>query len=152
MHDIHAISQCPKCRQPVSLPSETEPAETVRCPLCQAEYPLGEAIPPTLIPVGVPAASPVEWTQQENEAAAVAGPVSLGMTHLHRRKTKAWWRAPLEVLCGAVFGALIAYYALAVWLGPELKTRGFPVFTCLPGISSLTATPAGGERDVKAEK
>lgn len=50
------ISKCPKCRQQVTIPDRVDPAGEVRCPLCEAEYPLSEAMaevpPPALIPVG----------------------------------------------------------------------------------------------------
>ena len=48
---MSAISLCPKCQKPVSLPAGLDSPALVRCPLCGAEYPLGEALPPELIPV-----------------------------------------------------------------------------------------------------
>jgi hypothetical protein len=48
------ISTCPKCSQLVTLPEGYGSSAPMRCPLCQAEYPLGEAlatVPPELIPV-----------------------------------------------------------------------------------------------------
>ncbi|MBN2475340.1 MAG: hypothetical protein JXB62_12070 [Pirellulales bacterium] len=48
------ISQCPKCRQPVTIPDGIGCDIEVRCPLCADVYPLGEAmagVPPALIPV-----------------------------------------------------------------------------------------------------
>ena len=49
-----AISTCPKCQRQVSIPAGVDSAAAVRCPLCEAEYPLSEALvlaPPELIPV-----------------------------------------------------------------------------------------------------
>ena len=46
-----AFSTCPRCCKPVSIPSNVDAAALVRCPLCDAEYPLREAFPPELIPV-----------------------------------------------------------------------------------------------------
>ena len=45
------ISTCPRCQKQVSIPAGIDSAALVRCPLCNAEYPLSEAIPPELIPV-----------------------------------------------------------------------------------------------------
>jgi len=53
------ISECPKCEGVVTIPDGVDPDATVRCPLCEAEYPLSEALaaaPPALIPVEIPAA------------------------------------------------------------------------------------------------
>src|SRR5258708_7012030 len=46
------ISSCPQCAKQVTIPSGSAPSDRVRCPLCQAEYTLGEALanaPPMLI-------------------------------------------------------------------------------------------------------
>ncbi len=45
------ISSCPRCQKPVCIPAGLDSTALVRCPLCAAEYPLGEALPPELIPV-----------------------------------------------------------------------------------------------------
>jgi hypothetical protein len=48
------ISKCPKCHAQVTIPEGLGPEREVRCPLCVAVYPLGEALaeaPPALIPV-----------------------------------------------------------------------------------------------------
>lgn len=53
-----ATTLCPRCSQAVSIPDVAELATEVRCPLCQAEYFLSEALPadaPALIVLGVPA-------------------------------------------------------------------------------------------------
>ena len=52
---------CPKCCRPVTLPLEAPLAAWVRCPLCQAEYRLQEAIeftPPSLIVLPEPSMQP----------------------------------------------------------------------------------------------
>jgi hypothetical protein len=51
-----AISTCPRCQKSVSIPNGIDSDAVVRCPLCNAEYRLGEAIPPVLVPVLVPKA------------------------------------------------------------------------------------------------
>lgn len=51
---MSVVSRCPKCGQYVTLPPEVSPNATVRCPCCDAEFPLGEAapaMPPALVPV-----------------------------------------------------------------------------------------------------
>lgn len=51
---MSAISSCPRCQRQVTIPAEVDAAASVRCPLCDAEYPLSEALalaPPELIPV-----------------------------------------------------------------------------------------------------
>ncbi len=35
-------STCPKCSQPVTVPEDLEDSASVRCPLCEAEFPLSE--------------------------------------------------------------------------------------------------------------
>ncbi len=48
------VSKCPKCEEVVTIPDGVGPQSAVRCPLCEAEYPLSEALaaaPPALIPV-----------------------------------------------------------------------------------------------------
>jgi len=55
------ISKCPRCRKTVSIPSGVDSSAPVRCPLCNAEYALREALalaPPELIPVALPVAQP----------------------------------------------------------------------------------------------
>ncbi|HZZ71333.1 MAG TPA: hypothetical protein VFE24_03715 [Pirellulales bacterium] len=81
-------SACPKCHRLVSLPVAANPHDTVRCPLCQAQYSLREAIeyaPPRLEVVGAaldegadfhlapeePHVAPIAWPD-EPEAAARA--------------------------------------------------------------------------------
>jgi hypothetical protein len=51
---MSTISQCPRCLQTVAIPEGLDAMILVRCPLCNAEYQLSEAIalsPPELIPV-----------------------------------------------------------------------------------------------------
>ena len=66
---MYSILKCPRCLQLVSGPEGVGLDAPVRCPLCRAEYPLRDALPPALIPVGGPAA-PVEGS------AATGAPVA----------------------------------------------------------------------------
>ena len=154
-----AISTCPRCQHHVSLSAEMDRTARVRCPFCEAEYPLDEAIPPELIPVDNTSAEPfasvedediviepsaeeyVQDREPENEAAAVVGQVPLGIATMRKRPTKAWWRAPLGYVTGGLSGCLVAYYALAFVFGPELKNKGFPILPYLPGITWMTTPP-----------
>ncbi|NQU19844.1 MAG: hypothetical protein HQ567_01070 [Candidatus Nealsonbacteria bacterium] len=66
------LSNCPKCEQPVTVPDGVDPSGQVRCPLCDAEYPLSEAMasaPPALIPLdAVPAdTEPATETEPTDE-------------------------------------------------------------------------------------
>ncbi len=56
------FSACPRCQQQVTIPTGVEPTMLVHCPLCDAEYPLSEALPPSLIPVGAVAAPSLPWS------------------------------------------------------------------------------------------
>ncbi len=56
------FSACPRCQQQVTIPSGVEASMLVRCPLCNAEYPLSEALPPALIPVGAVANASLVWS------------------------------------------------------------------------------------------
>jgi hypothetical protein len=51
------LTTCPRCQRAVTLPEDVDVAASVRCPLCCAEYPLGEAIPPALVVVSKPEAT-----------------------------------------------------------------------------------------------
>lgn len=54
------IVACPKCADSVVLPGRASPRATVRCPLCQEEFPLAEVLdkmPPALIVVDDPDAA-----------------------------------------------------------------------------------------------
>jgi hypothetical protein len=202
------ISTCPKCQEQVSIPFGVEAEAMVRCPMCDAEYALGEALalaPPELIVVSpaartnrpiedaarVPSASeakanesaeaaaavampadeplfadePAEadWTgqepasgeespdrcEEENEATAAAGPGSpLPSAALRRqRRAPSGLRRLVETLVGAVVGLVIAYYALAICLGPKrfqedvIERFGLPQLP-LPFISAPTERPS----------
>ena len=165
------ISTCPRCQKPVAIPTHVASAALVRCPLCAAEYPLAEAVPPELIPVLVAAEQPVavepraEAAQEiamgheevameaeaPNEAAAVAAGESrlAPMTAMRGRQPRSAsaLKRGIEVVTGGLAGCLVAYYGLAAWFGPEFKNFGFPE---LPGVAWLTTEPvkgdAGGER------
>lgn len=176
------ISTCPRCQKSVSIPSGIDSDTMVRCPLCNAEYVLGEAFPPELIPVlGVKAEGDeentitipiepgdelvesveaetygladhqgVEEKEEENEAVAAMRrvPKTAGRA---RRQPKSGLQRFIEVVTGGLAGLLVGYYALAFYLGPELKNRGFPILTYLPGITRLT-TPAEKATTVEKEK
>jgi len=80
---MSSVSKCPRCRQQVTIPEGVAAEMQVRCPLCSAEYALGEAlaaIPPALILVGLvpsPAVLPQAVATgagvSEGVAVAVAG-------------------------------------------------------------------------------
>lgn len=62
-----AISVCPRCQRLVSLPGDVDATWPVCCPYCGEQFPLGEAIPPELVPVdGEPDASDAEETVQDD--------------------------------------------------------------------------------------
>ena len=51
---MSTISTCPRCSRLVAIPQGLDSTALVRCPMCDCEYPLNEAIkliPPELIPV-----------------------------------------------------------------------------------------------------
>lgn len=144
------ISACPKCQKPVTVPGGVEWATLVRCPHCEVEYPLREALPPVLIPVAAPAdaAGMAEsaWAAEivvespaagedhaetsaskdvsENEAVAAGRVMTAGFAM--RRPRKSALRTLIEVLAGGLMGILVAYYGLAFWLGPQFKALDFP--------------------------
>jgi hypothetical protein len=160
------ISTCPKCDKPVSVPAGVDSSAAVRCPLCNAEYPLGEALappPPELIPVALPGVltsvgvageateptHPHEEAQHdsegENEAAAVAEEFpAKPVAPRRRRKPKSALQTLIEVVAGGLAGCLVAYYGLAFYYGPELADKGLPILP-LPGIESITAPPPAPE-------
>ena len=168
------ISTCPKCDKPVSIPAGVDASAAVRCPLCNAEYALGEALtppPPELIPVVLPdvqlpgaitgetAAEPHEEREPqpdpegENEAVAVAEAFTAKpVVARRRRKPKSALQTLIEVVAGGVAGCLVAYYGLAFWYGPEFSNK-MPVLP-LPGIEQIIAPPpAPGHSKAKtAEK
>lgn len=148
------ISTCPRCQKQVSTPPEVDPTALVRCPLCEAEYTLSEALswtPPMLIPVtaGAECAMAVEPAQAEspeehetelpNEAAMAAKQCGgAAPSTRRRRKPKSATQTLIEVVVGGLAGCLVGYYALAFYLGPDLPARGLPVLP-LPGVSWLTS-------------
>ena len=155
------ISTCPKCDKPVSIPSGVDASAAVRCPLCSAEYALGEALtplPPELIPVNLPdvqpspafvgetvaettrvEGEPQQDSEDENEAVAVAERFrSTPVAPRRRRKPKSALQTLIEVVAGGLAGCLVAYYALAFYYGPDFGARGLPKLP-LPGIEWITA-------------
>ena len=166
------ISTCPKCDKPVSIPSGADLSALVRCPLCNAEYALSEALgpaPPELIPVmltdaersaGVAGVAMAEATHGEgetqqdsegvNEAAMVAERFpAMPVTARRRRKSKSVVQTLIEVIAGGLAGCLVAYYLLAFYYGPEFRAKGLPQLP-LPGISWITA-PRVAPDDAKAK-
>jgi hypothetical protein len=166
------ISKCPRCRKTVSIPSGVDSSASVRCPLCNAEYVLSEALalaPPELIPVmltdaersaGVAGAAmaetmhgegePQQDSWGENEAAAVAERFpSMPVAVRPRRKPKSALQTLIEVVAGGLAGCLVAYYLLAFYYGPEFRATGFPQLP-LPGVSWITA-PRVAPDDAKAK-
>ena len=62
-----SVSRCPRCHESVQLPAMSAD-RLVRCPWCQAEYPLAEALralPPMLEAVGPPELEQPEFEQPE---------------------------------------------------------------------------------------
>lgn len=86
------ILTCPKCSEPVTMPSGLRPTAQVRCPLCQEEYSLADALgklPPALIPldpndlVAAPAGAverPVEPTWESGDAELELEPATPGFS------------------------------------------------------------------------
>jgi len=141
------VSTCPKCAKQVSVPTGIDVAARVRCPWCRANYVLGDAIgwtPPALIVIEGEAAfePPAEESheaEEHNEAAAVATglPKMSAVAALRPRPSKSVLRTLIEVVLGGLAGCLVAYYALALWFGPEFHRVGLPRLP-LPFISRLT--------------
>jgi hypothetical protein len=142
-----AISTCPKCQRQVSIPAGVDSAAVVRCPLCEAEYPLSEALalaPPELIPVVAAAsreAAPAwdihhaalvaaegEEAQpaEEDEAAAVAQLMPIAATASLRRRQSSWLGKAIGVIVGGLAGCVVGLYALAICYGPQYHTNGWP--------------------------
>ncbi len=70
------ISKCPKCQRAITVPDGIVPDASVRCPICEEEYPLSEALaeaPPALIPVGGSGDSDVLGAEMPGTAAAKVG-------------------------------------------------------------------------------
>lgn len=70
------ISRCPQCGEKVTIPTAIDDDRLVRCPLCDAEFPLAEALsdaeeaPPELVAVeAVPQAPEESQVESEPEAA-----------------------------------------------------------------------------------
>ncbi|MFZ5828523.1 MAG: hypothetical protein ACOY3P_00465, partial [Planctomycetota bacterium] len=86
-----AISHCPRCEGQVTLPEGLEAEAVVRCPLCQAEFEMGEVLahlPPMLVLVSrpqpaaaladtAPATDGEPWEQAVSEAGAVEAGLDL---------------------------------------------------------------------------
>jgi hypothetical protein len=99
---------CPKCAEPVTLPERASRLATVRCPLCQEEFPLAEVLaqlPPALIvvddpqPAAAPAA-PLGWSgpQEPDELALMPAETVPGFAPLSIETDAA--RAPASAAPG----------------------------------------------------
>ncbi len=173
------ISICPKCGKQVAIPSGVDSAAAVRCPLCEAEYPLADALalaPPELIPLAVPSAvasvackdaakdnpskalpftaqesSNSPDSEEENEATAAAPRLSAtaAAAQWKRRDPKSPLQMLVEVILGGLAGCLVAYYGLAFWFGPQFRNVGLPDLS-LPFIERITAPrPVNGDATKK---
>jgi hypothetical protein len=146
------ISTCPRCQKLVSIPGGVDAATLVKCPLCDEQYALGDAIaltPPELIPVeAVAVSSPTDHgaedadqhdSEADNEAVAAVRSYSAPTgVRRRRRKPKSAVRTLVEVVLGGLGGCLLGYYALAFYFGPEFRHTDFPQLN-LPGISWITS-------------
>ena len=150
-----AISTCPKCQRQVSIPAGVDSAAAVRCPLCNAEYPLSEALvlaPPELIPVvsvareesslaaDIVQASLVVAEGEEappvevNEAAAVAQQMPIAATASLRRRKTSWLGKAVGVIVGGLAGCVVGLYALAIYYGPQYSAKGLPERVHIDGV------------------
>jgi hypothetical protein len=116
------------------LPEGHDADAPMRCPLCQAEYPLGEALaslPPALIPLTQPPKEMEPIFPIVTGQPAEAGEASV----LHRpgrRKSKSAKRLILEMIFGGLAGLLIAYYALWWIQGDSCQLPRIPWLPLLP--------------------
>jgi hypothetical protein len=177
---MRAISVCPKCHQPVSVPAGIDLAALVRCPMCAAEYPLAEALPPELIPVdsatAAIAASESAWAadvvrspvagegkaepktvnpakdEAENNDAAMMTRRVLARGYGRRRAPKSVLVRLIEVVTGGLAGCLVAYYGLAFWLGPQFKSLGFPILPLTAWVTTLRGIDGTVEQQPTGEK
>ncbi len=149
---MSAVSLCPRCHKPVSLPVGVNLAALVRCPLCDAEYELRDAIPPKLIPIAVvtpqqPArtsAPDLHFThsdsyqvaEEENEAVVAARTLMAASRVPKPPVPRSPIKTLVEIILGGLAGCLVAYYALAFYYGPQFKTKGLPELP-LPFIAGL---------------
>ena len=72
-----SISKCPKCKQEITVPDGLRREVAVRCPLCDAEYPLSDALaeaPPELIPVAPIESAPIESAPAKSLATETSTP------------------------------------------------------------------------------
>lgn len=75
---MSSISNCPHCGQQVLIPGELDSDALVRCPICEAEFPVARALanaveaPPELVPV-----ARVSVQAEENASGLLASPPSV---------------------------------------------------------------------------
>ncbi|MEN6558750.1 MAG: IBR domain-containing protein [Thermoguttaceae bacterium] len=133
-----AITKCPKCQKAVTVPDGVNRASRVRCPFCQAEFPVGDALPPELIPLETaPTMEAFDLTAKPAESVVVSE-ASPGQPNAEkRRRSKSPVRLLLEVVLGGLLGCAAAYYLLALCMGPNFKKLDLPKLP-LPGIEWLT--------------
>ena len=138
------IVACPKCADSVVLPGRASPRATVRCPLCQEEFPLAEVLdkmPPALIvvddpdaaaagPLAATAAAPLFAEPESNgggfaplsiENAASAAPPATAARRRRpaaaaKRKPKSPVAEGVKIVLGGVAGLVIAQVILW-WIG-----------------------------------
>ncbi|MEN6406680.1 MAG: hypothetical protein ABFC77_09425 [Thermoguttaceae bacterium] len=133
-----AISKCPKCEKAVTIPNRLDRASRVRCPCCQAEFALGDALPPELIPLeATPPMDSFDLAAKPAGSVVVSEAASDQPNVAKRRRSKSPLRMLLEVVLGGVLGCAAAYYILALCMGPNFKKLDLPKAP-LPGIEWLT--------------
>ena len=135
-----AISTCPKCQRQVSIPAGVEAAAAVRCPLCEAEYPLGESLamaPPELIPVVAVASqesAPEVAEQNElhetpaetDEAAAVAHEMPMEIGSPLRRRSTSWLGKAVGLIVGGLAGGVAATLSVGLLPWAAVSRQRFP--------------------------
>jgi hypothetical protein len=120
---MSTISCCPRCRRMVTIPDIYDTSAVVRCPLCNSEYSLHEAIdaaPPELIPVAMPDFGSDQSSDKNKKGRGeVQTTKSLSYAALHgKRKPKNGLKILVEIILGGFFGLGIGYITLA-WIAGE---------------------------------
>lgn len=145
------ILNCPKCSEAVTLAAGVRDSARVRCPLCQEEYVVSEALgklPPTLIVVDAASGTeeterPLEPTWETSSDAAGSSPAPFAFTSGRDSTSTASTGAPrisakprpkrkpknpaiegVKVVGGGIAGLLIAQ--LILWWFPVTKYRRDP--------------------------
>ena len=156
-------SQCPKCEKQVMVPEGVAADAVVRCPLCQEEYPVGDALaklPPTLIVVSAPeppvavaapseAVPPAEMLFSDEIASPLLGEpapdgVSFGEDDgidLHSIDEPIGGQAPEEPEAAPEGEADESGVSASLWGGPAIHD----IAEELPADASLEGEPLEGE-------